>query len=112
MKALEKLLSSAIHQLDADKQRPLVDLSDEDRRANAVALVSALFEQFLRIHPFANGNGHAARLLLIAMLGRSGYWLQRFRIEPRPPEPTYSEAIKASRDGNRAPLEQFVLSLL
>jgi hypothetical protein len=110
MRAFTAKLSGGLQAIDAGAKSPT--LTTSDRRANAIALACALFELFLRIHPYANGNGHAARLLLVAVLGRNGCWPRQFAIDPRPPEPHYSEAIRASRDGNRAVLEQFVSGLL
>jgi len=109
MKALGSRIKSALTTLRAAREAP--DLSADQKRSNAVALACSLFEIFLRIHPYANGNGHAARLMVIAMLGRQGYWLKRFEIDPRPPDPPYSDAIKQYRDGHHHVLEQFVLSL-
>lgn len=37
---------------------------------HAVRLACHLFESFLRIHPYVNGNGHIARLIVWAVLGR------------------------------------------
>ena len=77
-----------------------------------VAVACAVFELFLRIHPYLNGNGHAGRFVLWAILSRYGYWPGRFRIDPRPPDPPYSELIVKYRNGVKEPLEQFVLHAL
>lgn len=110
MQAFCAAVGTGIHALDAADKLP--GLSKEEKKANAVALVAHLFEDFLRIHPYANGNGHAGRLMLIAFLGRYGFWARHFHVEPKPPEPTYSEAIAASRDGNREVLEAFIMNRL
>lgn len=76
----------------------------------AVELAAAAFVYFLEIHPYANGNGHMARMLLIAILARFELHLARWPIEPRPPDPPYSDLIKEYRNGTRSGLEQFILS--
>lgn len=118
MAAFQKAIGDAVTALDAASL--LEDLAADDKRANAIVAVAALFELFLRIHPYANGNGHAARLIVIAILGRCGFWPQRFYIEPRPgaadflfgSDDPYTAAIAATRDGNREPLEQFILEMM
>ncbi len=57
--------------------------------AYAIRLASNFFELFLRIHPYMNGNGHMARFIVWATLGRYGYWPERWPVEPRPPDPPY-----------------------
>jgi Fic family protein len=72
-------------------------------------LACRVFEVFLRIHPYANGNGHAARFLIWCLLSRYGYWPKGWPIEPRPPDPPYTHLISEYRNGNWEPLEEFVL---
>jgi hypothetical protein len=56
-----------------------------------------------------NGNGHAARFVLWTILGRYGYWPERWRVDPRPPDPPYTQLIFDYRSGNHEPLETYVL---
>jgi Fic family protein len=85
--------------------------SSETAKFLALVQVTAkLFSRFLAIHPYANGNGHAARFLAIAILHRYGYWPAKFPVEPRPSGSEYSEAIKQSQWGNPAPLESLFLT--
>jgi hypothetical protein len=106
-------LSSAIEQclaaLDAAKGAP--EFTPNQKLGNAICVAARVFEHFLCVHPYANGNGHAARLALIAILGRCGFWTTRFPIEPRPPDPPYGEAIVAYRNGDPLPLELYILAL-
>jgi hypothetical protein len=85
----------------------------KDRLAAAVRLSCHCLELVGRIHPYANGNGHMARFASWAIVGRYGFWPNpnRWPVEPRPCEP-YVELIKQFRDGNRAPLEHFMLNML
>jgi fido (protein-threonine AMPylation protein) len=103
-------LLSLISSLDAAFKVPNSLLSQKDKLKYAVIAVCKHFEFFLRIHPYANGNGHIARFFVIAILGRYGFWLTDFPLEPRPKEPDYSNAIVAYRNGNRSLLEEFILS--
>ncbi len=87
-------------------------LSGQERLRYLIVFACRVFEMFLRIHPYANGNGHAARFIIWCMLGRYGHWPRRWSVEPRPPDPPYSDFIKRYRDGDKAPLEHFVASML
>jgi fido (protein-threonine AMPylation protein) len=68
-----------------------------------------LFESFLEIHPYINGNGHAGRFILIAFLGRYGFWIRDWEINQRPKEPEYSDCIRLHRDGKVEFLQKLVL---
>jgi hypothetical protein len=74
-----------------------------------VKVAAHVFELFLRIHPYANGNGHAGRLIVCALFGRYGFWMSRWTVEPRPKDPPYSGAIAQYRRGTVADLEKFML---
>jgi hypothetical protein len=71
-----------------------------------------VFEAFLRIHPYANGNGHIARFSIWAVLGRYGLWPNKWSVEPRPNDARYIPAIMRYRDGYPQELETLVLSCL
>lgn len=87
-------------------------LRDEQRLRYTLLLACRVFVAFLTIHPYADGNGHAARFILWSVLGRYGHWPQNFPVEPRPPNPAYPQLISQYRDGDRTPLEAYVLSTL
>ena len=80
-----------------------------ERLVAAVVLACQVFELVLRIHPYVNGNWHVARFVLLAILGRYGYWPRDLTIDPRPGYPDYLAMIIAYRDGNPRPLEEFIL---
>ncbi len=69
-------------------------------------LVSAVFVDFLTVHPYANGNGHAGRLLVWAILMRYGFRPTTFTVEPRP-DPPYVSVIVQCRNGNPFPLIEY-----
>jgi fido (protein-threonine AMPylation protein) len=93
-----------------DKIDRLTDPSE--RLLGAVRLASYFLEYFLRVHPYANGNGHIARFGVWAILGRYGHWPEQWPVDPRPPDPPYVELIVRYRNGEQAPLEVFLLSML
>lgn len=95
--------------LDATHQLPDTQVSPEDKLLNTIAFACVIFAEVIRVHPYANGNGHAARFILWAILGKYGYWLKRFPIGPRPNHPLYVWAIGEYLNGNRQPLEDYIL---
>ncbi|TIX25561.1 MAG: hypothetical protein E5V37_26955 [Mesorhizobium sp.] len=79
----------------------------------AVQLVAAAFVYFLEIHPFANGNGHSARMLIICLLGRHNiYPNAKWKLHPRPDDPAYTQAIAAYRKGDKSKLHVLLLSCI
>ena len=106
MRELRSFVESAIRALDQN-----VALTRKQRLHYVVVFASRVFELFLRIHPYANGNGHAARLIVWSLFFRYGYLPKRW-IDPRPPEPTYTNAIRLYRGGNKSALEQYLLSTI
>ena len=88
-------------------------LLDRGKRLHyIVALVCHVFEVFLRVHPYVNGNGHVGRLIVWSMLVRYGHWPRQWPIDPRPPDPPYVDLIKRYRDGETLPFEQHILAML
>jgi len=112
MTNLEATIRGGMAAIDRAHDLPVAQLSPELRLLNAVRFACGIFQVFLTIHPYLNGNGHAARYILWAILGRYEYWPERWPVEPRPPDPPYSKAIAAHRSGDCLPLETFVLSTI
>ena len=112
MATLATTISAIIAGMDRAVELPGVTLSSEQKLIYAVAFASRAFEEFLRIHPYANGNGHAARLLVCAIMGRYGYWPNPslWYIDPRPANPSYTRLIQDYRNGNVEGLEKYLLS--
>ena len=92
---------------------PRVWMTPAEKLVRSIEIAVALFVYFLEIHPYANGNGHAARIVLIALLSCYGVRLSaRWPIHPRPNDPPYSDFIQKYRSGQRVPLVRFVLDCI
>jgi hypothetical protein len=109
---LEADVRKVLATLDEAQKLPDAHISREDKLIYIVAAACEIFVRFLGIHPYANGNGHAARLIIWAILLRYGHVPKRWPIDPRPPDPMYSNSIYAYRRGNKEPLERFVLQCI
>lgn len=77
-----------------------------------VEFVAALFNWFLIIHPYANGNGHMARFLAVAILSRYGLRPRQWPINARPPDPPYSTLITRYQQGDTEGFIQFLLKCI
>jgi fido (protein-threonine AMPylation protein) len=109
MEQLAREIAAGLAGLDRANDLPHTQLPSENKLLYAVMFACRVFEMVLRIHPYANGNGHAARFVLISILGRYGYWLNAWQIDPHPPDPPYTQLITDYRQGKCEPLERFVL---
>jgi fido (protein-threonine AMPylation protein) len=105
-------LSAVIRNLETDLSHIGSKLDPAHRAVATVRIACAAFVDYLTIHPFADGNGHASRALLWITLARFGYYPTHWTIDPRPVFSPYSyaELIVRYRDGDTQPLEDFVLS--
>lgn len=109
MSHLATIIQDSISDLDTIFGAQLADL----QQLYALVSVSAdLFTYFNIIHPYANGNGHIARFIVWAILGRYQYWVRDWPIEPRPADPPYSGLVRQSIAGDIQPLQKFILSRL
>jgi len=72
-----------------------------------VQLSSQAHGEWIRIHPFANGNGRTARLWVAWIAAR--YRLPLFlQLKPRPEATTYAVAAAASMQGDHRPMELYL----
>jgi fido (protein-threonine AMPylation protein) len=92
----------------------VVDNHLADREATAegtglyVTLVAVTHGEWIRIHPFANGNGRTSRIWTHWLAAR--YDLPPLmRIKPRPDDRMYAIAAKASMTGNHTPMRAWLL---
>lgn len=102
-------LRAGIAGLDEAFALPNAKLSPQAKLMYLVTFVSRAFIDFLTIHPYIDGNGHIARLIVWALLTRYDYWPNRWPIEPRTQDPEYLNTIRAYRDGKHTGLERYIL---
>lgn len=95
LKRFEVRLQTLISIMDA--QLPRGQEPDADQLAAIIDLCAWVHAEWVRIHPFANGNGRTARLWANSLALR--YGLPPFvRLRPRPDDAAYAEAgLKAMR---------------
>jgi hypothetical protein len=105
-----EIAQDAVTRLDQLTAAPNALISEAEKFMRIIQSTAALSAEFLKIHPFANGNGHVGRLLTIALLGRYGHWPPRFKIEPRPTGSAYNLAVAQHQNGNPLPLELFLMN--
>ena len=79
--------------------------------SGVVELAAWAHGEWVRIHPFANGNGRTARLLANYVLVRFGFG-PALTIRPRPDQP-YGEAARSSmKEGDHRLMEVVIWQLL
>jgi Fic family protein len=66
-------------------------------------------ERLVTVHPFSDGNGRTARLLMNLLLTKAGYPPLVIRPEDRL---AYFDALDATRIGNRAAYHEFMYARL
>jgi Fic family protein len=90
-----------------DKMRELLDWYDENKETMHPVKLAALFHfKYVYIHPFIDGNGRSARLLMNLILLRNGYPLTVIRNTDRV---DYMSALeKASTTGNTDDFVEFI----
>lgn len=120
-----KHVPAALEPFQRDLQRQVADLDQQvpvaesgkpwpgDRLAldAFLDLCSFTHGEWVRIHPFANGNGRIARLWVNWCALR--YGLPPFlRLKPRPEAEEYGNAAGLSMRGDHEPMKAFLLDLL
>jgi fido (protein-threonine AMPylation protein) len=88
---------------------PSSRVSEEDKLFYVVTFACRILVEFLRVHPYANGNGHMGRFIVWLILAKFGYWPKRWPLHQSPP---YHDLLKTYRDGDPTQLEKFVLQCL
>lgn len=104
-------VAAALERFEATLQRVVADLDarlpagrepDVDELAAVVDLCAWVHAEWVRIHPFANGNGRTARLWANSIALR--YGLPPFvRLRPRPDGGGYGEAGEKAMQGDWRP---------
>lgn len=95
------------HILVTEKMKELVQWYEDNKSAmHPIELAARFHHQFVYIHPFNDGNGRTARLLMNLILMQSGYPLTIIRMEDRL---DYMEALeKASIDNDYSDFTKLV----
>jgi hypothetical protein len=75
-------------------------------------LIAWAFNTLLLIHPYANGNGHMARFMAVAVFLRYGLRPRRWPINARPADPPYSELIRRYQHGDTEGFIRFLILCL
>ena len=83
----------------------LQTLSQNPDELRPIELAAFFHHKFVYIHPFLDGNGRTARLLMNVILMRSGY---PFTVLLRVDRPKYLRAISEADNGNLIPFANFV----
>ena len=83
---------------------------DRDGLQAVIELAAWTHSEWVRIHPFRNGNGRTARMLTNAILMRYGL-PPVLRLRPRPTSP-YGDAGTEGMEGNPEPMESLLRKLL
>ena len=109
MNVMAQVIRDGITALDVANGLPNSHVPRWQKIYYLVVFSCRVFVEFLRIHPYANGNGHIGRFLIWGLLGRYGIWPRQWPLDKRPQDPPYSNLISEYRSGNREPLERFVL---
>jgi Fic family protein len=106
-------LKASVTLVEHHLQIPSRLLSEPAKLVLFVQMAAALFVEFLEIHPYANGNGHMARTMLLFLLARRNLFPARaWNIDPKPADPPYSNLISQYRSGNRDTLIKFIIDAL
>ena len=93
-----------------DKHLPNGEKLDRDGLQAVIELAAWTHSEWVRIHPFSNGNGRIARILTNAVLMRYGL-PPVLRLRPRPNLP-YGRAGAEGMNGNTKPMETLLRRLL
>lgn len=84
MRVFVQELRTSLAALDAVHQQPSAQVPKEMKLYTTVVVACRAHSWFVHIHPYANGNGHAGRFVVFSILGRYGYWLNRWTVDPNP----------------------------
>jgi fido (protein-threonine AMPylation protein) len=106
MRNIEEVLNKSFPNIDLANELPEEDLSKDMKIVYLVKFATRVLVEFLRVHPYANGNGHMARFIIFAMLARYELWPKKWPLDD---SPNYHQHIYDYRRGDIAPLENFIL---
>lgn len=109
LKCLDEIITAGFEALDQAFAMPDAVLSPDEKAYYLIVFVCRILVEFMRVHPYANGNGHMGRLIVTSILGAYGIWPKKWPLNDRPPDPPYSALLSLYRDDVTEPLEKFVM---
>ncbi|MEP7300158.1 MAG: Fic family protein [Caldimonas sp.] len=107
LEEFERRLQLTVAALDA--RYPTADSLDRDGMDAVIELAAWAHSEWVRIHPFGNGNGRSARIWANLLLMRYGM-RPVLRLWPRPDTP-YGNAGRAGMQGDPAPMAALIRRL-
>jgi hypothetical protein len=108
LQTFEDQLQAKLQPLDASYPDPAS--LDAAGRGQVIAVAAWVHSEWVRIHPFANGNGRTARMWANLILLRYGM-PPVMRLRPRPSGPDkseYADAAQAGMKGNDRPAQAYI----
>ena len=109
---LHEIIEGGFEALNQAFALPDAQLPPNEKVYYLVTFACRILVEFMRVHPYANGNGHMGRLVVSSILGVFGIWPKKWPLNDRPPDPPYSALLSAHRDGHKEHLEKFVLQCI
>ena len=104
----ESRVQAAVAALDA--LYPDANALDEDGRDAVIELAAYAHAEWVRIHPFINGNGRTSRIWSNLIMMRYGM-PPVLSMRPRPAGRGYADAASACMSGDSAPLAAYLRKL-
>jgi len=111
-RAIEYLMGvtgDGITAIDGAYAVPDAHLSKQEKIVYLVVFSTRVLVEFLRVHPYANGNGHMGRFIIFSILAHYNIWPKKWPLDE---SPSYHQLISDYRSGNPGPLEAFVLNAI
>ena len=87
------------------RMRELFDWIRDNKDGDPLIVASIAHHEMVKIHPFSDGNGRTARLLLNLILLRKGYPICNIRRDERP---DYYNALSLADEGEYEPIVEVV----
>jgi len=87
------------------KMMELVDWIRENENQNPIIVAAIVHHEFVKIHPFKDGNGRTARILLNLILLKKGFPICNIKRDERP---MYYEALSLADTGIYEPIVEVV----
>ena len=89
------------------KMMELVEWVKENKDLNPIIVSAIAHHEFVKIHPFVDGNGRTARIILNLLLLKKGYPICNIK---RVERPDYYQSLSVADKGNYEPIIDIVAS--